>query len=32
MSIEMLKFYRFEGFWNYRTVGASELKISLKYT
>ena len=32
MSMEMLKFDRFEGFWNYRTVVTSELEISLKYT
>jgi hypothetical protein len=31
MSMEMLKFDRFAGFWNYRTVVASELEISLEY-
>lgn len=30
MSMEMLKFDRFAGFWNYRTVVASELKINLE--
>jgi len=31
MSIAMLNFDRFADFLRYRTVGASELKISLEY-